>query len=274
MGPHSPPRLVNPSVWENTPPITHTIHINPAASSRMPAIRKTIFMMHLHSLKEFSREFPYAPSAFRTNHRASTANRPWNKYPGHSLGLKPEALPRSTSAMRYRIQTAPMNQATNAPIHHHIVASPPCVSGAIYRLIRRHGAKVALVFLFFLHLAHDLDSGSGSVVPGADATAVDLDHPAALLYHSFAWSARIGPGPPPPMPQAGQGTTTGCVQVHFEVVLVEAQGLGIQDLNIQASLTVEDGQEVVYACCVLGSAFVGYVREHGDPRLVKNAFLG
>ena len=55
------------------------------------------------------------------SHNASTANRPWNAYPGHILGLTPEILRRNTSAMQYAIQINPRSQATTAPTHHHIL---------------------------------------------------------------------------------------------------------------------------------------------------------
>jgi hypothetical protein len=67
-----------------------------------------------------------------TIHRASTANRPWNRYPGHILGLRPETLRRNTSAIRYTIQTRPINQATKAPIHHHILLTSPSLNGLSY----------------------------------------------------------------------------------------------------------------------------------------------
>jgi len=66
--------------------------------------------------------------AFIASHSASTANSPWNAYPGHILGLSPETLLRNTSAMQYAIQTNPRSQATTAPIHHHILLTSSSLS--------------------------------------------------------------------------------------------------------------------------------------------------
>jgi hypothetical protein len=41
-------------------------------------------------------------------------------------------LRRNTSAIRYTIQTRPINQATKAPIHHHILLTSPSLNGLIY----------------------------------------------------------------------------------------------------------------------------------------------
>jgi hypothetical protein len=67
---------------------------------------------------------------------------------------------------------------------------------------------------------------------------------------------------------------TGFIEMDMAGVDFDRRRRVIEDLNVQAALAAEDGQKVVYGCCILRSALVGYVCEYGDPRLVKNAVLG
>ncbi len=60
-----------------------------------------------------------------TSHRARMAVTPWKAYPASVLTLRPEVLPRITSAITDTIQAADINQTTTAPIHNHTVDSPP-----------------------------------------------------------------------------------------------------------------------------------------------------
>lgn len=46
------PRLVNPSAWEKTAPITYTIQITPSTSSRMPPMRIKVFTVGLPNIPE------------------------------------------------------------------------------------------------------------------------------------------------------------------------------------------------------------------------------
>jgi hypothetical protein len=50
---------------------------------------------------------------------------PWKAYHESNFGLRPEDLPRNTSARMFAIQANEMSQTTAAPIHHSIVATPP-----------------------------------------------------------------------------------------------------------------------------------------------------
>jgi len=134
--PASPPKLVNPSAREKTPPITYTIQTRPSTSSRIPTIRDTIFILRLLrssternlplSQDHFALKDHYNPRALKSSHRVRIAVTPWKVYPASAPPLRPEVLPRITSAITYTIQTAEISQTTTVPIHHHMVASPPC----------------------------------------------------------------------------------------------------------------------------------------------------
>ena len=133
--PTSPPRLVNPSAREKTPPITYAIQTRPSTNSRIPTTRNTIFILRLlynsaersspRLQDHFALKDHHNPRAFMNSHRARTAVTPWNAYPASAPPLRPEVLPRITSAITDTIQTAEISQTTTVPIHHNMIASPP-----------------------------------------------------------------------------------------------------------------------------------------------------
>ncbi len=71
--PQSSLNLVNPSVWEKTPPMMATIHMTLIASNKMPAIFQTVFIIYL---RISSNAGPYAPMALKTKKRTRTAVTP------------------------------------------------------------------------------------------------------------------------------------------------------------------------------------------------------
>ncbi len=64
---------------------------------------------------------------------ASTAVAPWKAYQGITLAPNTEDLPRNTSAIMERIQTAETSQTSPAATHHNIAPSRPFPAAASCR---------------------------------------------------------------------------------------------------------------------------------------------